>query len=81
MVFVEVKTRASADHGHPADAVNRDKQRRMTRAALGYLKRYRRLDRPSRFDVIAITWPADGRPHIEHIKNAFEAVGFDGMFS
>ena len=31
VVFVEVKTRPSHDTGHPADAVDEDKQRRLTR--------------------------------------------------
>src|SRR5688572_21335059 len=39
VVFVEVKTRASHDTGHPAEAVDEDKQRRLTRLALAYLKR------------------------------------------
>jgi putative endonuclease len=82
IVFVEVKTRASHDAGHPADAVDGDKQRRLTRLALAYLKRHDLLDCSARFDVIAITWPAKQlQPQIEHIENAFEAVGFDGMFS
>jgi putative endonuclease len=81
-VFVEVKTRRSQDAGHPADAVDADKQRRLTRLAVGYLRRHNLLEYPSRFDVIAITWPAGrGKPTIEHIKQAFTAVGYDGMFS
>ena len=33
------------------------------------------------FDVLAITWPKGARkPTIEHIKNAFEAVGRGQMF-
>jgi putative endonuclease len=82
VVFVEVKTRASHDAGHPADAVDEAKQRRMTRLALSYLKRHDLLDYRSRFDVVAVTWP-DGakRPTIEHFKGAFEAVGVEGMYS
>jgi putative endonuclease len=76
IVFVEVKTRQSHDMGHPAEAVDQYKQRRLTRLAVTFLKRHRLLERPARFDVIAITWPAGKRsPTIEHIKNAFEAVG------
>jgi putative endonuclease len=82
VVFVEVKTRASHETGHPADAVDEAKQRRLTRLALSYLKRHDLLECAARFDVIAITWPAgSGQPTIEHIQNAFEAAGFDGMFS
>lgn len=82
IVFVEVKTRRSAAFGHPADAVARDKQRRLTRAALAWLKRYDLLDQPARFDVIAITWPPDAKhPVIEHFPHAFEASGLRGFYS
>jgi putative endonuclease len=76
IVFVEVKTRQSGEAGHPAEAVDEEKQRRLTRLAVSFLKRHRLLEYPARFDVIAVTWPAGKRrPAIEHIKNAFEAVG------
>jgi putative endonuclease len=75
IVFVEVKTRTSHDAGHPAEAVDRHKQRRLTRAAREYLKRHQLTEYPARFDVVAVTWPdARRRPVIEHIRNAFEAV-------
>jgi putative endonuclease len=82
VVFVEVKTRRSHDAGHPAEAVGPEKQARLTRLALAYLKRHELLDCSARFDVLAITWPQNARkPKIEHIKNAFEAVGRGQMFS
>ena len=82
IVFVEVKTRTSHDAGHPADAVDERKQQRLTRLALSYMKRHDLLECKARFDVVAVTWAADKRkPTIEHYKDAFPAVGFDGMFS
>ena len=82
IVFVEVKTRASHDAGHPAEAVDQEKQRRLTRLALMFLKRHGLLEYPARFDVVAITWPAGKRrPTIEHLKNAFEAVGRGEFYS
>lgn len=80
IVFVEVKSRHSAALGHPAEAVGRDKQQRMTRQALAYLKRRRLLKHRARFDVVAIIWP-DGvkEPQIQHIVCAFEPMG-DGQF-
>ncbi len=82
VVFVEVKTRTSQDAGHPADAVDDDKQRRLTRLALAYLKRYDLLECSARFDIVAITWPdLKSKPKIEHFKNAFEPIGVQGMFS
>ena len=76
IVFVEVKTRQSQALGHPSEAVDDVKQRRLPRLAVTFLKRHGLLECPARFDVIAITWPAKKWfPTIEHIKNAFEAVG------
>ena len=81
IVFVEVKTRQSHEAGHPEEAVGADKQRRITRLALSYLKRHDLLGYPTRFDVVAVTWPANVRkPRIEHFIAAFEAVGGPGMF-
>ncbi|MHB8901210.1 MAG: YraN family protein [Thermoguttaceae bacterium] len=74
VVFVEVKTRQSDQHGHPAEAVDLAKQRRLTRLATAYLKRHGLLNHAARFDVVAVTWPDGVRPRIEHIRNAFEAV-------
>jgi putative endonuclease len=77
-VFIEVKSRR---HGTPSEAVTPEKQRRLTNAALHFLKRYNLLEKPSRFDVVAIVWPDDRRaPSIEHIRNAFDAVGRGQMF-
>ncbi len=82
VVFVEVKTRRSADAGHPVEAVDPIKQRRLTRLAVTFLKRRGLLDESARFDIVAVTWPADERkPTIEHFPNAFEAVGKREFFS
>jgi putative endonuclease len=82
VVFVEVKTRTSHDAGHPAEAVDADKQRRLTNLALRYLKRHDLLEQRWRFDVVAVTWPKNNRrPKIEHYIAAFEPVGSGQMFS
>jgi putative endonuclease len=82
IVFIEVKTRTSHDAGHPADAVDEAKQRRLTRLAVMYRKRHDLFEYSARFDVVAVTWPANSnRPTIEHFKNAFEAIGNNGMSS
>jgi putative endonuclease len=76
VVFVEVKTRRRQETDHPAEAVDEEKQRRVTRLALRYLKRHDLLEYPARFDVVAITWPSGSRrPMVEHLQNAFEATG------
>jgi putative endonuclease len=82
IVFVEVKTRAGDDHGEPFEAVNAEKQRRLTNAALAYLKRRRLLERRARFDVVSVVWPAGfQKPEIRHFENAFEPSGFGQMYS
>jgi putative endonuclease len=82
VVFVEVKTRTSTDAGLPADAIDETKQRRMTQAALAYLRSHGLLQHAARFDVVAVTWPENARhPTIEHYKNAFEPTGTGQFFS
>lgn len=82
VVFVEVKTRQSCDAGHPVEAVGVEKQRRLTRLAVAYLRRHDLLECACRFDVIAVTWPSGrGRAVVEHFPRAFEAIGYDGLFS
>jgi putative endonuclease len=82
VVFIEVKTRTSDDAGHPTEAIDATKQRRMTNAALAYLKSKRLLQHSARFDVVAVTWPADKRePTIEHYRNAFAPTGSGQFFS
>jgi putative endonuclease len=78
LVFVEVKTRR---RGCPAEAVTPEKQRRLTLAALSFLKRHGLLEQRYRFDIVAIIWPEGrGRPEVEHLRNAFESVGRWQMF-
>jgi putative endonuclease len=82
VVFVEVKTRRSDDAGRASEAIDQRKERRMTQAALAYLKSNRLLGYSARFDVVAITWPVDARkPTTEHFKNAFSPVGAGQFFS
>jgi putative endonuclease len=82
IVFVEVRTRRSTDAGHPAETITPQKQSRLTRAALAYLKHNKLLDHRSRFDVVAILWPDGSKsPQIEHYQNAFEPTGSGQFFS
>jgi putative endonuclease len=74
VVFIEVKTRSSHEAGHPAEAVEENKQRRLTRAARAFVQQHRLHECATRFDVIALTWPHGARqPQLEHIRRAFEA--------
>lgn len=83
VVFIEVKTRAAEEKGTPTEAVNAEKQTRLTRAALSYMRRNDLLGNcAARFDVIAIVWPeGKAKPTINHIENAFEPTGEFQMFS
>lgn len=82
IIFVEVKTHSTTKPGHPAERVDENKQRRVTQAAMRYLKRKKLLGTPCRFDVIAIWWPKDkDEPEkMVHYESAFEAAGDYQMF-
>ncbi len=69
--FIEVKTRTSLEHGLPCEAVATAKQRRMSKAALCFLKERGLLDAAARFDVVSVV-EALPEPAISIIRNAFE---------
>lgn len=54
LLFVEVKTRATADFGSPETAVDSEKRDRITRAARDYARRSGVDWQHTRFDVISI---------------------------
>jgi putative endonuclease len=74
LVFVEVKTRASARCGAPSEALTPAKCRQVAAMAADYLVRRRPRARGCRFDVVAVTFDASGCPAIEVIPNAFQAA-------
>jgi len=63
IVFVEVKGRLSTDFV-PEEAVGQDKIKRLRRAADKYLNEIDSMDRPHRFDLIAI----DGSGLRHHVR-------------
>lgn len=69
-VFCEVKYRAQNAAGSPLEAVNIQKQKRISKAALYYLMIHGLTDVSCCFDVIGI----EGE-QILHIENAFEYIG------
>ena len=82
VVFVEVKTRRDASQGRPAEAVGSERQARLTRAASAFLKSHALLEYASRFDVMEVIWPrGEKRPKIQHLQNAFPAIGRGQLFS
>ena len=70
IVFCEVKTRRGAAMGAPEEAVTTRKQRRLVRAAEGWL-----AGRPPRgdvrFDVISVTETFGGVLRVRHVPDAF----------
>ncbi len=74
VVFIEVKTRTGEGWGTPLEAVDRRKQRQVSRAAQYFLAQHRLQDREARFDVVGIWWDG-GRIACELVKNAFELPG------
>jgi putative endonuclease len=71
LVFVEVKTRTSEDFGRPLEAVGREKQKRISRGGLAWL---RLLDNPEilfRFDVVEVIITPEAKPRLELVRNAF----------
>jgi putative endonuclease len=71
LVFVEVKTRQSADFGPPEESVTGSKQRQIRRLAEAYLMLNSLADVPCRFDILSLIWdPRDGF-RIRHLRAAF----------
>ena len=55
LVFVEVKTRTNKDFGRPIEAVNRQKQRRISLGGLAWLRLLGDPDILFRFDVVEVS--------------------------
>lgn len=70
-VFVEVKDRTGASHGTGVEAVTFGKRRRLLRAARLYAAARGLMERPLRFDVVAIDRSADGKAVVRHDRDAF----------
>lgn len=67
--FVEVKSRANTSRGLPEEAINNFKRRKVSRAALAFLKQNKLMDSDARFDVVSIDL---NEVKINLFKNAFE---------
>jgi putative endonuclease len=66
LVFVEVRMRSDAEHGHALHMIGAAKQRRVIRVARCYLAIKAPAFDECRFDVVAIT-----AGHAVHLKDAF----------
>jgi putative endonuclease len=75
-VFVEVRSRTGEEFGHPLESVNSRKRWRIVRAARLYLDQEPVTANGYRFDVVGVTFFADGRaPDCVHIEDAFQLGG------
>jgi putative endonuclease len=72
-VFVEVRSRTGEEFGHPLESVNPRKRAQIVRAARLYLDQEPVSASGFRFDVVGVTFFADGRePECLHIEDAFQ---------
>lgn len=71
LVFVEVKTRSSEEWVRPAAAVDADKRRALTRAALDYLKLLGNPQVKVRFDIVEVLLEEGKLREVRHLPNTF----------
>ena len=71
IVFVEVKTRRTAEFGGAAETVDARKQARLARGAAAWLSAHRRRTRSVRFDVITCEADGDAPLRLTHWESAF----------
>lgn len=74
LCFIEIKTRASLDHGYPAEAVTSAKQKKIIKSAEMYLLQNNIEAEEYRFDVLEILYNKENEnfSEINLIKDAFE---------
>lgn len=73
VVFVEVKTRTTAEIMSPEDAVDEKKVRNLCYAANDYVKMHD-VSEELRFDIITVVGTNGHEPTIEHIEDAFNPL-------
>jgi putative endonuclease len=71
LAFVEVKTRSSEEWVRPAAAVNAERRRRLSRAALDYLRLLKNPEVKVRFDIVEVLLAEDKVREVRHLPNTF----------
>lgn len=66
IVFVEVKTRSSARHGAPHEAINQQKKVNIIDVATAYLHKYNLFGKEWRYDSISIVGTPETSHTLEH---------------
>jgi putative endonuclease len=72
VVFIEVKTRASAAFGLPEESITRLKQEHLINSALHYIQEHPDLGNDWRIDVISLQRAGKKKVEIVHFQNAVE---------
>lgn len=71
LVFVEVKTRSSEEWVRPAAAVDKERRRRLSRAALDYLRLLKNPQVKLRFDIVEVLLQDGLVREVRHLPNTF----------
>jgi len=71
LAFVEVKTRSSEEWTRPAAAVNAERRRRLSRAALDYLRLLKNPPVKIRFDIVEVLLAEGEVREVRHLPNTF----------
>src|SRR5438552_4571950 len=72
LVFVEVKTRSSEEWVRPAAAVDKERRRRLSRAALDYLRLLKNPQVKLRFDIVEVLLEEGSVREVRHLPITFE---------
>jgi putative endonuclease len=71
LAFIEVKTRSSEEWTRPAAAVNAARRRRLSRAALDYLRLLKNPPVKIRFDIVEVLLTEGKVREVRHLPNTF----------
>ena len=73
LVFVEVRSKTSAEFGSPEESITRGKIQRLVAAAARYRQGHQNLPSSYRIDIVAVEMDHKGKPsRIELIENAVD---------
>ena len=68
LVICEVKTRTTADTGHPLEAVDAAKAGRLRRLAAEWIEATSAHPQDVRLDIVGVLQPGHGAAQVEHVK-------------
>ena len=68
LVICEVKTRTTVDRGHPLEAVDGKKARRLRRLAAEWIEVHHVRPTDVRIDLVGVLQPGRGAARIEHLR-------------